>query len=781
MKTAILYSFFLVSFSTVFSQKPVNIIFTHPKYADTNISPNTFFGGILPTGTADSALFEIDTSTSFNSPKLISLMNRTRGSSWYYRDILFRLNTKYYCRARAFANNNTAGNWTTSFFTTRNNVDIYANNSSNNLFSNWKAEFSIINIGYNAQIQVSDSPIFKTIIHESTIVPIDSPLRDFSYQLSLYGLKRQQKYYIRARPFDKHDTGEWKTLFFYINFTPILTSGPDKYDLYVNINIGSRATTSPDSNYIYEYQIAKNTNFTGADIYKFWDFSKPLPVPLWAGTTNYVRYRVYYQNEISEWSTTWMITSPNKVSLPLNIYKDSGLQFVAMYLPEYCNLFQYQIDTSTNFNTSKLITIDSNTFNVSYSRYTYLRLSDFAKYKNCYVRYRYGNSKGWIPLWSNPSIKLFNLYIKPNVPGSTNYDFNQELVVSDSFYKPAYYEIQCDIDSNFRSSKLITQKYNKWYYVFIFDDLWYQPKFCYRLRAVDKLGRASSWSNILYMNNSFPMIITFPKSGDNVQKGDKYVLGYFNGAKYLKYQIGLDKSFSRVWGTFKEANDPQYNQELIYPLSYTGTLYTRFMWVNNRDSTPWSNVIDFHVNSLGNYLTKPILLLPLNYSSKINSKKIVFSWNSSPGATQYLLEITNNKTKSIYFADFTGHTYMEVNDLPPNETFTWRVLPLGGLKSLEFSESFTFSTDNSTYGLNSKSVYANTYIIPNPATSYFIVSNMIQYQHIALYDYSGKFIQRFEPTTDNKFNTTDIPNGFYILHIKQSNGNILKSKLLISH
>jgi hypothetical protein len=202
--------------------------------------------------------------------------------------------------------------------------------------------------------------------------------------------------------------------------------------------------------------------------------------------------------------------------------------------------------------------------------------------------------------------------------------------------------------------------------------------------AVSTSGGALGYHQVATMKNSYT---TGYVDGDASSLGG--MVGGANGSTIKSY---WDTETSGK--TTSSGGAGRTTENMVYP--YSGVVYEDWDFVNT-----WSHDLDGDINDGYPYLQgfDDILFVdaPTLNSPEDESTDVVLNptltWNSINNATNYILEFASDDAFNniIETADITASNY-QINDLPYNTEYFWRVKAYNAFNESEWSEVWSFTT-----------------------------------------------------------------------------------------
>lgn len=677
----------------------------------------------INTSLADSFLVEIDSSASFNTVGLKSYKSYYKVCSNCVKlpKIQFGMAQTWYIRSKAWLGGK-VGVWSnTNKFTTIYKALPQQNATTHVDYTAVMPEYLYSFSATNVQYEVSESSTFATTLIKGQIYPHDS--FEGNYYTTMYvrlrGLPQNKTLYMRSRYFLRKDTAAWgPTHTFALKYKAQLqnTSGTiNTLSIAPSVNLAIYVYNNyTDTSVFYEYQRASDSFFTNPVSFKTVEYFTT--VNLKPGV-NYIRYRVLHRGLITAWSN--FVTLTTNTSLPAPILSSQGNAFrtAQANLGPNLTVVQWQADTTGKFNSARLMTWDSTYNPQNFNRYMSFRSDDFAKFRNCYLRYRTGNGTDWMP-WSAPSQSIFW-----QLQGST---MNQNFSLSQQFdFYPMNgvtgYYIQCDVDSLFKSPKAFSVSVSTNLMSATVNDIILNNQVVY-YKISARSSNGLSTPRIYGITNTIVPTIWAPGSGQSFAESVPYTIAGKSGSAEMEFQVAKDLAFTNLDGVFISASGGNTGD---LPVSAPGGYFFRVRYINSRSKGVWSTVVPFSITQVTE-MAPPILRSPSKGALNVDSKKSKFVWNQVPGANQYLITVYEKTTGKLLYQNFTDSTWVWVSDLPANKLCKWDVLAMGNKNSRKYSASWDFVTDAmvSTNPDLEKSFGPSILVYPVPAEDFLWIRNV---------------------------------------------------------
>ncbi len=755
--------------------QPVKPTISYPNNNEVNVPLIPGFSIYLNTGYLDSILVEIDSSASFNSigKKSYKSYSNVCANCAVLPKIRLGMSQTWYVRSRAWRSG-LQGAWsnTNKFTTVSSALPIY-NASPSYDFAAVLPEFLYRFSGTNVIYQVSKSADFSSLLISGQIYPHDSfeGTSGDNLYVRLRGLPQNQTIYMRSRYFLRKDTAAWgPTHSFSLKYKPEIVGGGVVNSLVVSpsINLAIYVYSNyVDTSVFYEFQRASDSLFANPTTIKTTEFFNTIVLKPGA---NFIRYRVIHRNVITAWSNVAKYTTNDVLPAPILSSQGNAYRTAQANLGPNLMVIQWQADTTKQFNSSRLITWDSTYKPLNANRYMSLVSDDFAKFRNCYLRYRTGNGTDWMP-WSAPSVSIYWQLL-----GSTQ---NQNFTLAQQFdFFPMNgvvgYYILADIDSTFKTAKAFSSSVNTTNMSVQLNDIQLDYTTVY-YKVFARSSKGLSTPRVFKITNTIVPTIWGPGSGQSFEETVPYNIAGKSGSADMEFQVAKDAAFTNIDGVFVSANGGNTGN---LPVSGPGDYFFRVRYINVRSKGTWSVSVPFKITKVSQ-MAPPILRSPSNGANNIDSKKSKFVWNPVPGATQYLISIFATSSGKLLYQNFTDSTWVWVGDLPANLGCQWTVLAMGDKISKQYSATWKFTTNAMVSAQTAAGSGLGLTVFPIPAKDQLWVraQGMMDLSAVRIYNAVGNCVyDRASASLSNietaantmEFNVQDWSQGVYYLQAGSS-------------
>ena len=690
MKMRLIFCFLgFFSMSHMAQSQPVKPTISQPNNNETNVPLIPGFSIYLNTGSMDSILVELDSSASFNTvgKKSYKTYSKSCLNCAVLPKIRFGMSQTWYVRARAWRSG-LQGAWSnTNKFTTASTALPIYNASPSYDFTAVMPEFLYRFSGTNVLYQVSKTADFASPLLSGQIFPHDSfeGTQGDNMYARLRGLPQNQTLYMRSRYFLRKDTAAWgPTNTFTLKYKPEIVGGGVVNSLVVSPSINWAIyaySNAVDTSVFYEFQRASDSLFANPTTEITTDYPKMLVLK---PGVNFVRYRVVHRSFTTSWSNAVKYTTTTVLPAPILSSQGNAFRTAQANLGPNLTVIQWQADTTTKFNSSRLISWDSTYKPLNANRYFPFVSDDFAKFRNCYLRYRTGNGTDWMS-WSAPSASIYW-----QLQGST---MNQNFSLSQQFdFFPMNgvvgYYIMADVDSTFKSPKLFTVNPSTTSMSVVVNDIQMDFATVY-YKVFARSAKGLSTPRTYKITNTIVPTIWGPGSGQSFAESVPYSIAGKSGSADMEFHVAKDAAFSKLDGVFVSANGGNTGN---LPVSGPGDYYFRVRYINVRSKGTWSVTVPFKITKVSE-MAPPLLRSPANGTTNVDSKNSQFVWNPVPGATQYLISVFQTSSGKLLYQNFTDTTSIWVANLPANLACQWTVLAMGDKISKQYSATWKFTTN----------------------------------------------------------------------------------------
>jgi len=708
-------------------------------------------------------VFDLDSINTFQSPELLAVYYRSKEGTGSFE----RLATAYNAATRkleaAFSG---LGEYIIGMpFLEPPLHDSPANNSSDLKIPvriKWKNLFNAISY----RLQVSTSPLFNDVILDSAGI-VDTSLvvsRDF--------ISDYTKYYWRINAEKNSQTTAWSD---YWSFTTelippnLVTPSDSAINLQIKGNLTWDKVPMADA---YHVQISeqsdfgdvitdgnvKNTEFT----YKNLKFNR----------LYYWRVGSKNGSYSSHWSSVrCFFTKLDTVRLVLPNDNFTGINPKSSYFGwnklEGVDVYRLQISKDSLFSI-----LDKNIFGIKDTFFIETGLD----YNEKYFWRVSGLGKICSGDWSVTRNVITSIgppiLIQPN-----NYSRNLTitgLLRWENIKNSQSYHLQIATDSMFKN--IVQDKDNYPGFSFTYQNFLYDTKYFWRVLVYTSNGINSEWSDVWEFQTRQEFYIDQPiLKTPGTEQYNVPITGFLTWEESpstisYRVQLSLENTFDYPIIDI----DGITNTELDYGLlNYNKIYFWRVLANGEKSKSEWSETGTFSTK-----LETPNLLIPANRATKV-SINTPFKWSPIDGATSYFVQFGKDEgfyqrtDKTVYLNEFSN-----IEWLSGFTKYYWRVMGIGGKKESEWSDVWSFTTDN----LNSVIDYFNnnfsmcTY--PNPFNDYLIVSfktDKLSNARISVFDNKGQpVILTFEQSVgignyQIYLNAKDWNDGSYYIKIELNN------------
>jgi hypothetical protein len=638
----------------------------------------------------DTILWEIDTTTSFNSTLWRSVAVPDTGISHivYNKQENFYYGQKYYWRARAYSGANTSG-WTpTLYFITGDTIGLKYPSSAWKQHVEVEVEWSTWRDDEPVQIQLDVSPSFSSPVFD-TFLP--NGIREYpSPRYMLTHLDYETQYYFRARSYNTVDTTQWSSSSF---ITRGLATDVVIAENYADPNVRLENRTEIDGSEGYQILLDTTENFNSDQLRSFSNVEGvDTAENLFFGEIYYTKARPYHSKDTGEWTRTRAINILIYPSTyyPYRNWTDIGIYDSMQFQSRWgIDGYQVQVTAGTNYDTTLFLDTTLTGLPIKSSQ-NFIKGLKF-KYSTTYE----WRIRGWHSLdtsdWSDS--KKFTTVTSPKLTRPFNSDFLGDQAELDlqweSMGNNTRYQVMLDTNSQFTSPLLLNTEVDT--NALTQKDLLFRPLYYWRVRAVT-LDDTSAWSEtwkftVLHArlnspsNNRTNISVDISSLNWNSITGtDGYILQLDSFSDFRAPEVFSDTVKKSFFHYFSDKPDI---------ITYKTKYYWRVKLYHAMDTTEWSDVWNFTTLPR----RSPVLLTPVD--STTDAPVIAtLKWNAYSGASSYAIEYAENPQFTSATKATSNTTNIKVV-LKPSTRYYWRARGRNsnGDEFYDWSEEWTFVTD----------------------------------------------------------------------------------------
>jgi hypothetical protein len=649
--------------------------------SEVHLSTYTVFG-------YDSILFQIDTSSSFNSNELRNTVKTDTGNIYYVTttEKNFRYGVTYYWRARAYnATQNT--NWT--------NVLLFSFNDSIELKYPSMAYLQPVSItfewtsGSNSepfQVQINTISSFNDPLIDT--IASDGTRRFYPNPFTIPNLNYETTYYYRVRTFNTADTTRW-------SYSSFKTDGFGTSDIVTIDNWPDPTTTLKARRVIVgslanEIQLstASDFNTAGLQVLKYTG-ADTTAYDLLFGQSYYVRARPYHAKDTGNWGRTRTVTVtkyPNSY-YPFNNATNVGLTD-SLVLADMDGVQAYQIQVAVNGDYTNQLFLDTTLIDMGQSNYQIVKG----------LLYRFNTTYQWrMRAWhakdtSDWSInQKFNTIVSPTL----QLPFNSAILGTDANVNLEWqamkgttgYHVMLDTSASFTSPKLIDTVITE--NSLTQENLLFRPLYYWKVRLFTSTD-TSAWSDtwkfkvlsprLNYPSNNIKNLTLTSLDWNSIKGTKGYILevdSLADFSKPLEYTDTVQNSFFHYFTV-----QPDY-------IEFNKKYYWRVKLFHSKDTSDWSIAWNFTTKAR----QAPTLVSPADSSQNIS----VFStlkWAAYSGAASYAIELSEN-ANFIGATKLTSTTTSVAVMLKAKTRYYWHVRGRNsaGQEFYDYSVTWTFTSN----------------------------------------------------------------------------------------
>ncbi len=674
---------------------------------------------------ASSEAYEIqlDTSSAFDSPLLITkiktyINTSSSNSDTRFDTINLLFGTTYHYRVRAYITGDTS-EWTTNYFNTREQIILASPSPGAETYAGLELDWNSHTGVYYYDYELDTSSNFNSSEYRSgTNTYINSSSINSDTEVYIENLLYGKTYYWRVRARNANDTSEWSVI---ANFTTKdivnLTSPENESEQYTGVTLDWYAYENADFN---EYQLDTTPLFnsphmmTGENVYNnsssYNNDTESYLTNLFFGTTYYWRVRARNTVDTTEWSLVYTFTTKDMIGLADP--PDGSDQFSSVTIDWYAHkgvdLYEYQIDTSADFNSPLLdqgqnVYINSSSSNNDTEAYITGLL--FGTTYSWRVRaINAVDTSSWSVVYSFTSRDIISI----SSPANQSDQYTGLTIDWYAFAGVSNYEYQLDTSLSFSSPAFITgettyinsSSYNNDTEAYI-SDLYFGKTYYWRVRA-RTADDTTGWSNIYSFYTRDNVSLLDPTNGSTQYTGVNLDWYAHAGVDFYEYQLDTSQNFSSpvlISGQETYINSSSYNndtEEYITDLYFGKTYHWKVRAINAVDTSQWSSIYSFTTYDIVN------LSSPADEALDQNVSGVTLDWFAHAGVDYYDLEIDSSNMYNTNALQSTTNSYINSNSynndtehntgaLVANTIYFWRVRARNAVDTSLWAERW-FST-----------------------------------------------------------------------------------------
>ncbi len=568
---------------------------------------------------------QIDTTPNFENLLVNdSTTNPTYNASLYY------LQTDYFWRIRT-RNEYDESVWSIHTFKTLDTIPsapslLYPLNMSINQMTTLTLEWNKLFGADSCEVQISESPDFANPLIFNT---------DNTYQY-IENLLFGQDYYWRVRASNEQFLSDWSFIFEFNTLNKPTLSFPLNFSEFQMPDVVLKCDTIAGV-VLYEFEIDTTEYFENSVLVES-DSNLFRTDNLLFGQTYYWRVKAKNQDTTSDWSNIWSFSTFNiyepQIFSPYEGETDINTDLGISWLDTISGITNYeiQLDISSNFNSSQIISQLVSFDNNSLVFYTQLSYNEIY-YWRIRVINDYDSS-----LWS--STKSFKILNKVNLvypEVNANNQYPKITLRWESLPGAKSYDYQIDTISTFNGALISGFLDNTSYFTnAIIDNLKFGQKYYWRIRAKNNSG-ISAWSEIRSFTITNTIRLISPE--DNANNID--ILPIFNWENvpgindYILQYDSLENFGNNVSIILKDTLNGSY--EIPSPLIYNTKYYWRIRGKNNLELTNWSNIWEFTT----------LISIPYGYDDLEINSNIIMNIYPNPCKDNVSIKLVSNKSSII--------------------------------------------------------------------------------------------------------------------------------------
>ncbi|MEA2042670.1 MAG: T9SS type A sorting domain-containing protein, partial [Bacteroidota bacterium] len=207
-----------------------------------------------------------------------------------------------------------------------------------------------------------------------------------------------------------------------------------------------------------------------------------------------------------------------------------------------------------------------------------------------------------------------------------------------------------------------------------------------------------------------------------------------------------------------------------YPVSgltLDQTYYWRVYASDGTNISEWSEVWSFTTGT--EPLNIPVLISPENGAVE-QLTELTLEWNTVTNATNYEYQYSTDNTFSTYENGTTSNTETDISGLEYETEYFWRVQATDGSQYSEWSEVWSFTTENNV-GISDIQNTELITVFPNPTTGIFTIKNLKASERplsVEITNINGQIIysSKLQNIKTSQIDISNQPKGIYFIKIR---------------
>jgi len=635
----------------------------------------------------DTVLWQIDTTSSFNSPLLRNVIVPDSDS---FREVTttqenFNYGQRYYWRAKSYSNTATSS-WTpTLFFVTGDTIDLRYPSAAWLQDVDTEVDWATWRDDEPVQIQVDTSVHFTSPVRDTFLA--EGIRQGLGPRYELTKLDYETVYHYRARSYNTADTTPWTVGTF---TTKGLATDIVFADNYSDPIVAIRNRTAIEGSEGYEIVTDTSESFDSPLLTSSYSTEgRDTLKDLLFGATYYARARPYHSKDTGEWTRTRPIRiNPFPITYyPFRNYTDIGIND-SMQIDNMNGVDAYQVQVADSGDYANRMFLDTILLDSTEANYYFIKGLTF-KFNTQYEwRIRAWHSAD-TSQWSDS--KKFTTAVSPTLTRPFDSDFLGDQAALDLQWEPVggdvMYQVMLDTSVLFNSPLLLDAMVDTSALSVV--DLLFRPLYYWKVRIITP-SDTSEWSET-WKFTVLHARLNWPRNNRTNLGVTSLDWNSINGTDGYILQVDSFADFRAPL----EVSDTVKNSFFHYftgPPSYF-TFNTKYYWrvklYHSKDTTEWSDVWNFTTSPR----RAPTLLTPVDSATEV-PVIATLTWNEYSGAASYAIEYAENDSFSSATKVTSTPTNTKVT-LKANTRYYWRVRGRNsdGDEFYDWSEAWTFVTN----------------------------------------------------------------------------------------
>ncbi|MER3328166.1 MAG: hypothetical protein RIF34_01205, partial [Candidatus Kapaibacterium sp.] len=233
----------------------------------------------------------------------------------------------------------------------------------------------------------------------------------------------------------------------------------------------------------------------------------------------------------------------------------------------------------------------------------------------------------------------------------------------------------------------------------------------WRVRATDTNDVKGPWSEIWTFKTGQRRPVHISPVNNSGGHQAPLLIDWSEVAGY-KYdlQVSFNPDFSGAFVV--ELSSISDHRHELATVETNKTYYWRVRAVLNDTLSPWTEPWNFSTG-----LARTVLQSPEDGAVDIKKVSVLLKWEPTPGADTYKVQVSKNASFTDLFYNDSNITTStkDIYDMEEEQTYYWRVMAFDGDQGNDWSEEWSFTTEDKVIGSVLSASDSGISIYPNPA------------------------------------------------------------------